>query len=110
MTGMLIDALSWVLLVAGGIFCIIGAFGLVRMPDLYTRIHAASVTDTLGAGLIFLGLILQAGFTLVAAKLVILILLLLLTGPVATHALARAALHKGVKPLLHDDGRPPSKP
>ena len=45
----LIDALSWACLLAGGFFCVLGAVGLLRMPDFYTRVHAASVVDTLGA-------------------------------------------------------------
>ena len=56
-----IDIASWVLLVVGGLFCIVGGIGLLRMPDFYTRVHAASVTDTLGVGLILFGLALQAG-------------------------------------------------
>jgi multicomponent Na+:H+ antiporter subunit G len=100
-----VDLLSWVLLLAGGLFCIIGAVGMIRMPDFYTRVHAASVVDTLGAGLMLIGLLLQAGLTLVGAKLVMLGLLLLLTSPTATHALVRAALHRGLKPLLADDGK-----
>lgn len=104
-----IDGLSWTLLVAGGLFCIIGAIGLLRMPDFYTRIHSASVTDTLGAGLILLGLILQAGWTLVAAKLLIIGLLIFFTSPAATHALAKAALGRGLKPLLNTEDVP-SKP
>ena len=98
-----IDIASCVLLVAGGVFCIVGAIGLLRMPDFYTRVHAASVTDTLGAGLILLGLILQAGWTLVAAKLVIVGLLVFFTSPAATHSLARAALGRGLKPLLGEE-------
>ena len=97
------DIASCVLLVAGGFFCIVGAIGLLRMPDFYTRVHAASVTDTLGAGLILLGLILQAGWTLVAAKLVIVGLLVFFTSPAATHALAKAALGRGLKPLLGEE-------
>ena len=96
----LIDMLSWILLLAGGAFCIIGALGLVRMPDFFTRMHAASVTDTLGAGLILLGLMLQAGFTLVTVKLIVLGLLIFFTSPTATHALAQAALARGLQPLL----------
>ncbi|MGA8006864.1 MAG: monovalent cation/H(+) antiporter subunit G [Burkholderiales bacterium] len=96
----LVDILSWILLVAGGAFCIIGALGLVRMPDFFTRMHAASVTDTLGAGLILLGLMLQAGFTLVTVKLIVLGLLIFFTSPTATHALAQAALARGLQPLL----------
>lgn len=93
------DLFSWICLLAGGAFAMVGALGLVRMPSLFTRMHAASVTDTLGAGLILLGLVFQAGFTLVALKLAVLALLILFATPVATHALAKAALARGVDPL-----------
>lgn len=96
---LLLDTISWVCLAGGGIFCVIGAVGLVRMPSFFTRMHAASLIDTLGAGLILLGLILQAGFTLNAAKLAVIGLLLLFASPTATHALAKAALARGVDPL-----------
>ena len=99
MTG-IVDALSWAALMAGGFFCMVGALGLVRMPDFYTRMHGASVTDTLGAGLVLTGLALQAGLTLVTAKLAIVALLIFFTSPAASHALARAAFVRGVKPLL----------
>ena len=102
-----LDAASWVLLVAGGLFTIVGGIGLLRMPEFYTRVHAASVTDTLGAGLILLGLMLQAGWTLVAAKLAIIGLLIFFTSPAAAHALVSAALGRGLKPRL--DGEAPSK-
>lgn len=95
-----IDLLSWALLLGGGVFCVIGAVGMVRMPDFYTRVHAASVVDTLGAGLMLVGLLLQAGLTLIGAKLVMIGLLLLVASPTATHALVRAAMHRGVTPLL----------
>jgi multicomponent Na+:H+ antiporter subunit G len=106
----LIFLMSWTCLVAGGVFCVTGALGLVRMPDFYTRMHAASVTDTLGAGLILLGLVLQAGFTLIAVKLLMIGLLIFFTSPAATHALAKAAYARGVKPLLAVDGSASSKP
>lgn len=93
-----VDLLSWVLLVAGGLACVVGGLGMLRMPDFYTRIHAASVSDAVGAGLILAGLVLQAGWTLVALKLVVVGLLVFFTSPAATHALARAALHRGVQP------------
>ena len=96
----LVDAASWVLLAAGGLACVVGAVGMLRMPDFYTRIHAASVSDALGAGLILAGLLLQAGWTLVAVKLVAIGLLLFFTSPAATHALAKAALERGLQPLL----------
>lgn len=95
----LVDVASWVLLVAGGGFCIVGALGMLRMPDVYTRMHAASVIDTLGAGLILLGLMLQAGWTLVAVKLFMIGLLIFFASPTATHALARAARLRGLLPL-----------
>ena len=104
-----IDIASWILLVSGGMFCIIGGIGLLRMPDFYTRVHAASVTDTLGVGLILLGLMLQAGWTLVTAKLAIIGLLIFFTSPAATHALARAALGRGLEPRLAPEEEP-SKP
>jgi len=106
----MIDAASWACLVAGGIFCIVGAVGLIRMPDFFTRIHAASVTDTLGAGLILVGLVLQAGFTLVAVKLLMIGVLILFTSPTATHALAKAGLARGLTPLLAEDRSRSSKP
>lgn len=105
-----IDAASWACLVAGGLFCIFGALGMLRMPDFYTRMHAASVIETLGAGLILLGLMLQAGLTLVAVKLLMVGLLIFFTSPTATHALARAAMARGLKPLLSDEGSKSSKP
>ena len=105
----LIDILSWASLVAGAAFCAIGALGLVRLPDFYTRMHGAGITDTAGAGLMLFGMILQAGFTLIAVKLLMIGLLLLFTSPTATHALAKAALARGLKPLLASEDEP-SKP
>jgi multicomponent Na+:H+ antiporter subunit G len=99
-----IDALSWVCLVTGGIFSVIGAIGILRMPDFYTRMHAASVLDTLGAGLILAGLMLQAGLTLVTVKLAMVGLLLFFSSPTASHALARAAMVRGLQPLLRKEG------
>jgi multicomponent Na+:H+ antiporter subunit G len=99
--GLAVDALSWALLAAGSLACVVGGLGLLRMPDFYTRIHAASVSDATGAGLILAGLLLQAlqaGSLLVALKLVVIGLLIFFTSPAATHALARAALHRGLEP------------
>jgi multicomponent Na+:H+ antiporter subunit G len=98
---MVLEFLSWGCLVAGGFFCVVGGIGLIRMPDFYTRMHAASVVETLGAGLILLGLMLQAGLTLVTMKLAMVGLLIFFTSPTATHALARAAFTKGLRPLAH---------
>lgn len=95
-----VDVVSWLCLLGGGFFAVVGGVGLIRMPDFYTRMHAASVTDTLGAGLLLVGLVLQAGLTLVAVKLLFLGLLIFFASPTATHALAKAALARGLAPLL----------
>jgi multicomponent Na+:H+ antiporter subunit G len=105
-----IAGLSWALLVAGGLFCVVGAAGLLRMPDFYTRMHAASVVDTVGAGLLLAGMALQAGLSLVSVKLAMIALLLFFTSPAATHALGRAALARGLEPQLADRGAQSSKP
>jgi multicomponent Na+:H+ antiporter subunit G len=102
---LLLDVLSFVLLSAGGFFVVVGSLGLVRMPDFFTRIHAASITDTLGAGLLLLGLLLQTTDPLGAVKLVLILAFLVLTGPTATHALAKSALHGGLSPDTGDDVR-----
>ncbi len=94
-----------ILVVIGGVFMVIGAIGVNRMPDVFTRMHAASVGDTLGFGLIMVGLMVLGGFTLVTVKLIFLVLFVMLTGPVATHALARAALQAGIKPALTSEGK-----
>ncbi len=97
-----LDVLSWFALVLGGFFYFVGAVGLNRMPDLFTRMHAVSVSDSLGVGLLILGMALHSGLSLVTVKLVIIMVVLMWTGSVATHALARAALHDGEKPVLAD--------
>lgn len=99
------DAISWVLIALGSFFLVSGALGILRMPDVYTRMHAASVIDTLGATLLILGLILQAGFSLIALKLWFVLALLFFFGPVASHALAQAALLAGIEPILAEDRR-----
>tara|TARA_B100000029_G_scaffold395910_1_gene393832 strand:+ start:192 stop:506 length:315 start_codon:yes stop_codon:yes gene_type:complete len=96
----LVHFASWACLLLGSAFCIIGGIGLIRLPDFYSRIHGGGITDTLGAGLVMLGLMLQAGWSLVTVKLVLIMLFLLLTSPVASHAIARAARHSGLEPKL----------
>ena len=82
------------LLFFGSLFCLIGALGLLRMPDFISRVHAASLIDSLGVILILAGLAMQAGFSLVTVKLVMILIFLLLTGPTAIHALVNTALHE----------------
>jgi multicomponent Na+:H+ antiporter subunit G len=95
---LLLDIASWLLLSVGGIFVFIGGLGVLRMPDLYTRMHAASVTDSIGPVMIISGIILQAGMSLASIKLMAILLFLLLTGPTASNALASAALLAGNRP------------
>jgi multicomponent Na+:H+ antiporter subunit G len=95
----LLDTLSWVLLTLGGLSVLVGGIGALRMPDLYTRMHAASVTDSLGAILVLGGIMLQAGWSLATIKLIAILLFLLLTSPTSSNALASAALLAGTRPF-----------
>ena len=96
---LLTDILGWVLLTLGGLSVLIGGIGALRMPDLYTRMHAASVTDSLGAILVLVGVMSQAGWSLATIKLAAILLFLLLTSPTSSNALASAALLAGTKPM-----------
>jgi multicomponent Na+:H+ antiporter subunit G len=100
MTESVIDIVSWMCLVAGGLFGIVGGIGVLRLPDFFTRLHGAGLTDTLSAALILIGLMLQAGPTPVTVKLILILAFLFFTSPTATHALAKAALHGKLKPVL----------
>jgi len=99
----LLDVASWALLLAGSAFCLIGGLGLLRFPDVYARMHASGITDTLGTMLIVAGLALQAGWTQVTIKLVLILIFLLFTSPTSTYALANAAYNSGLKPFLAPD-------
>lgn len=101
-----LDVLSWILILSGSLFCVTGALGLVRLRGFYTRTHAASLVDSAGAGLLLAGLLLQAGWTLVAVKIVAIGLLIFFTSPTATHALANAALARGMRPESEQEGLP----
>jgi multicomponent Na+:H+ antiporter subunit G len=90
--------LGWVAIFLGVFFILTGALGLIRMPDFYTRLHAAGLIDSMGAPLLLIGLAIHDGFTLVTVKIILLIIFLLITSPTATHALAKAALLAGLKP------------
>lgn len=97
---LLLDIASWLLLLSGAVVAVIGGVGMLRLPDVYTRMHAASVTDTGGMILIIGGLLLQAPHWLVAVKLLLVGLFLLLTSPTASNALANAAMQDSIKPML----------
>ena len=102
----IMDVVCAILLLVGSVVALIGSIGIVRMPDVFTRLHAAGITDTVGAAGVLLGLALKAGFSLLLVKLLLMLAFLLLLNPTACHALARAALHGLRRPwmgLTHDD-------
>ncbi|MBH67921.1 MAG: hypothetical protein CMM58_06180 [Rhodospirillaceae bacterium] len=103
MIDLVLDVVSAILIGFGSIFVLIGAIGLVRLPDFYTRMHAAGITDTLGAELLLLGMMLQAGLSLVTVKLILISLFIFFTSPTATHAVANAARVMGLRPALVPD-------
>ena len=83
----MIEILSWIFAALGSIFVVIGSVGLLRMPNFETRAHTASLVDVLGASLIVIAVILQYGWSIVSLKLIFIILFLVITSPVAIHAL-----------------------
>jgi multicomponent Na+:H+ antiporter subunit G len=98
------EVIGWLFIVPGAILCVIGGIGLLRFPEFYSRMHAAGVTDTLGAALVLLGLMSQSADWTVALKLVVILFFLYVTSPTAAHALIHAAYSSGHEPLLADDG------
>lgn len=95
---MIAEIVAGVLLAGGLFFHAVGALGVLRMPDFYTRLHAVSKAETLGVVLTLAGLVVLAGFSLVSLKLVFVGVFLFLANPTSTHAIARAALRTGQKP------------
>ncbi len=96
----LINILSAALIFIGALAILVGLLGVFRMPDFFTRLHAASIIDTMGTMMIIAGLILYSGFNLVSVKLLLIMVFILITTPAAAHALAKSALHGGLKPEL----------
>lgn len=92
----ILDGISWFLLLSGATFCVISGIGMIRMPGFYSRTHAASLGDTLGAGMILLGLAFQAPGLLIVVKLAFIGVFLWFTGPIATHALVKGAYARGI--------------
>ncbi|MAL79490.1 MAG: sodium:proton antiporter [Sneathiella sp.] len=100
MIDLALDIATWILLLAGGLMLLITGLGLLRLPDLYTRIHAGGMADTLATAFIFFGMALQSGFTLVTAKLLMIVIFIFFTSPTASYALAQASFVAGLKPKL----------
>jgi len=101
--GSLMDISSAVFLLIGSFLCVSGGVGILRFPDFYTRMHAAGVTDTLATAMILIGLMLQNPDGLVVLKLIIILLMTLFISPTASHALASAAVHNDLKPVLDNN-------
>lgn len=108
MTALVLDILSWALIAVGSAFSVIGAIGLLRFPDFYSRLHAAGITDTLGAWSLLVGIMLQAENWQVVVKLALIVVFLAFTSPTSTYGLARAALASGLLPWTRtkDGGKP----
>ncbi|MEH6475928.1 MAG: monovalent cation/H(+) antiporter subunit G [Sneathiella sp.] len=104
MLELLLDVSTWILMMTGCAFLLITGVGLLRFPDIYTRIHAGGMADTLATFLIFGGLALQSGFTLVTVKLVFIVAFIFITSPTATYALAQATFIAGLKPVVDGFG------
>lgn len=88
------------LLLTAGILAVIGTIGVLRFPDFYTRLHAASVTDTSAATLGVIGMAMLAPSLAIVFKLAVVWLFIFLTGPTASHALANAAHKAGLQPMI----------
>ena len=92
--------LGALLCLGGSILCVIGTVGVLRFPDIYPRLHAASITDTSGAALVLFGMMLLSPGWLVISKLFAICVFIFLTSPTASHALANAAHTAGVQPII----------
>ena len=103
---MLVEIVSWICIGIGSVFLLIGAIGLLRLGDIFARIHAAGLIDTMGLGFLILGMCTYSGFTLVTAKLLIIAIFMFFASPVSTHALSKAALDGNISPEVDEDQRP----
>jgi multicomponent Na+:H+ antiporter subunit G len=101
---LVLTGLTWVFLALGSFLMIVGGIGVLRLPDVFSRMHGAGLTDTVGSGLILTGLMFESGFSAPTVRLVFILFFLWYTGPIASYALARAALTSGIKPVL-DTGK-----
>ena len=99
----ILTLISSAFIMIGSLSIIVGLIGVYRMPDFYTRLHAASIIDTLGTILILFGLIIYHGLTLISLKLLLILVFILITTPTAAHALAKSALHGNLKPTIGND-------
>ena len=111
---LVLELLSGLCLLAGSVLCVTGGVGLLRLPDFFSRVHGAGVTETLAAPLLLCGLMLQMEWSLDLLKVLLIALFILATNPTASHSMAKAALHGGQRPQLDaaeakEQEHPPSK-
>ena len=99
------NILTIILVIVGIAFILVGSIGILRLPDFFTRTHAVSKSDTLGIIFVISGMIIYEGLTLSSLKLGLIILFIALANPIGSHALAKAAIKKGLKPTLEEDQR-----
>lgn len=101
----LLNTLALICIAIGLFFMVAGAVGLVRLPDFYTRVHACGKCDTLGEGMMLIGFILYEGMSLIAVKLLLLVVFIFITSPTAVHAIMNVAYSRGVEPWKKGDER-----
>ena len=90
--------IAYLFIFLGLVFMFFGTLGIIRFPDIYTRLQTSSKCDTAGAIALLVGLILKQGLDSFSLRILIILVFLLLTNPVATHAIARSAAIRGIKP------------
>ena len=90
------NAIAVIFMLGGLFFFFTGTFGLLRFPDVYTRMHASGKSDTLGAQLMLIGIAIANGWNITSLKLILIFAFLMLANPTATHAMIRAATNSGV--------------
>ena len=99
---MILEYIGLCFLMLGSFFCAVAAFGVLRMPDVYIRLHAATKAGTLGLGMIMIGVALVFNELTVVSRVIVIILFILITAPVASHMLGRASLYMGIVPWKND--------
>jgi len=90
---MIISTLILILLAGGAFFFLVGTVGLIRLPDAFTRMHATTKCDTLGAGMILVALMFHQGLDMISLKLLVVLIFIWLTNPTAAHIIAKAAFN-----------------
>ena len=101
----LINVASVISLIIGIFFILTGSIGILRLPDVFARIHAAGMIDTAGSAFIILGMILQSGLSLITAKLVFIGIFIFFTSPITGHVTANLARKKGLIPIGKTKGK-----